>query len=178
MGWLHANLFSGVGNTILTLITLAVIYFVVTGLVRWLLTAFWEPVWVNRKLFAVGPYPTDQLGSRRLVLLMVSLLFGLSAGRWGSMIRNLAVGLGAVLGVLASSPSGMQAQLVMAVALALLDRRLSDWAQAPIPSRWLVLGGWPAGLYLHPPQGRHRSAASWHHLVLCALVSTPTSMAA
>ena len=49
--------------------TLALTIFVVTGFVRWVLNAYWEPVWVNRKLFAVGPYPADQLWQPALVLL-------------------------------------------------------------------------------------------------------------
>jgi hypothetical protein len=50
------------------------------------------------------------------VLLMVSLLFGLSAGRWGSIMRNLGIGLGALLLALAIIPIGLQAQMVMAAA--------------------------------------------------------------
>lgn len=137
-GWLRANLFSGVGNSILTVVTLALLYLVVTGLARWVLSAYWEPVWVNRKLFAVGPYPTDQLRQPAVVLMGISLLFGLSAGRWGSIIRSLGVGLGALLGVLALLPIGMPAQLVMGVSLALLAAGYILGLKTPIPSRWLA----------------------------------------
>lgn len=145
VGWLRANLFSSVGNGILTIVTLAVVYFVVTGLMRWLLGAYWEPVWANRKLFAVGPYPSDQLWQPAAVLLVVCALFGVSAGRWGSIIRNLAVGLGALLSVLAILPIGMQAQLVMGVAVVLLVIGYFVGLRAPIPSRWLMLA-WLASL--------------------------------
>jgi hypothetical protein len=51
------------------------------------------------------------------VLLMVSLLFGLSAGRWGSILRNLGHRpRRAAAGVLAIIPLGLQAQIVMAAA--------------------------------------------------------------
>ncbi|MBK8046017.1 MAG: amino acid ABC transporter permease [Anaerolineales bacterium] len=139
VGWLRTNLFNGFFNSILTIITLIVAYFVVTGAVRWLFNAYWAPVWANRKLFAVGPYPVDQLWQPALVLFMVTLLFGLSAGRWGSFLRSLAIGLGALLGVLALLPLGTQAQLVMAVALGLLIVGFVIGLRVAIGSRWLVL---------------------------------------
>jgi general L-amino acid transport system permease protein len=139
LGWLRAHLFSSVGNSILTVVTLALLYLISSGLVRWVLDAYWEPVWVNRKLFAVGPYPSDQLRQPALVLLGVSLLFGFSAGRWGSIVRSLGVGLGALLGVLALLPIGAPAQLVMAASLALLIGGYVLGLKLPIPSRWLAL---------------------------------------
>ena len=99
LGWLRANLFSGFWNGLFTILTLVVTYFIISGAVQWVLNAYWEPVWANRKLFAVGPYPVDQLIQPTLVLLMVSLLFGVSAGHWGSFLRNLAIGLGALYGL-------------------------------------------------------------------------------
>jgi len=147
LGWLRANLFSSVLNSILTVLTLILLYFVVTGLVRWVLNAFWEPVWVNRKLFAVGLYPAGQLWQPAAVLLLVCTLFGLSAGRWGSIIRNLAIGLGALLAVLSIIPLGTQAQIVMAVALALLVGGYLLGLAARIPNRWLV-AAWVVSLPL------------------------------
>lgn len=120
LGWLHANLFSSVLNSIVTLLTILFLYFVLSGLFRWVLTAYWEPIWANRRLFAVGTYPIAQIWQPAAVLLGVTLLFGLSAGRWGSIMRSLATGLGALLGVLAVIPFGVQAQAVFAGAVALL----------------------------------------------------------
>lgn len=139
LGWLHTNLFSSIGNSLLTIITVVVLYYIVTNLVRWLLGAFWEPIWVNRKLFAVGQYPLEQLWQPALVLLIVSLLFGLSAGRWGNIMRNLGIGLGALLLVLALIPIGVQAQLVMAACLALLLIGYLVGARTAISSKWLAV---------------------------------------
>lgn len=139
IGWLRANLFSSVGNTILTLVTVVALYFIVTGLVRWVSGAFWQPVWENRKLFAVGLYPIAQMWQPAAVLLMVSALFGLSAGRWGSIMRNLGVGLAALLLLFAIVPIGAQAQLVMAAGLGLLLIGYIAGARVPIASRWLAL---------------------------------------
>ena len=54
-------------------------------------------------------------------------------------MRNLAVGLGALLGVLAVIPIGMQAQVVMGLALALLVAGYLVGLKAPIGSLWLAL---------------------------------------
>jgi len=137
VGWLRTNLFSGIGNTLLTLLTLVVLYVVITGLAQWALNAFWEPIWANRKLFAVGPYPVAQMWQPAAVLLMVSALFGLSAGQWGNIMRNLGIGLGALLLFLALIPIGMQAQMVMAVSLGLLLLGYVVGLRLPIPSKWL-----------------------------------------
>ncbi len=120
IGWLHANLFSSVFNGILTIVTLIFTIFVVTSFLSWVINAYWAPVWENRKLFAVGPYPADQLWQPAVVLLVTCLLFGLSAGRWGSILRSLAIGLAALLAALAVIPLGTQAQMVMALGVAMV----------------------------------------------------------
>lgn len=139
LGWLRANLFSSVANGILTVVTLVILVWAVTGAVRWLVQAYWVPVWTNRKLFAVGPYPVDQLWQPALVLFMVTVLFGLSAGRWGRLIRSLAVGLGALLVVFTILPIGLQAQAVMGAALGLLAAGYLIGLKVRIPSRGLAL---------------------------------------
>jgi len=137
LGWLRANLFSGIGNSILTIVTLFALFFIVSGLARWAINAFWEPIWVNRKVFAVGLYPIDQMWQPAAVLLMVSFLFGMSAGRWGSIMRNLGIGLGALLTFLAVIPIGLPAQLVMAASVALLLGGYFIGRRVAIPSSWL-----------------------------------------
>ena len=119
-GWLYHNLFSSIGNSILTIVTVVLLYWAISGTVRWVMNAFWEPLWVNRKLFAIGPYPSEALAQPFTVLLVLCLLFGLSAGRWGSIIRDVGIGLAALLGVLALIPIGFNTQLALAGALGLL----------------------------------------------------------
>ena len=120
LGWLRANLFSSVGNSILTLVTAYVAYLVVTNIITWGLAATWEPVWANRKLLAVGGYPAERLGQPMLVLMILSLLFGMSAGKWQGLVRNLALGLGVLLLLFAVAPTGAWVQMRMAIALGLL----------------------------------------------------------
>jgi general L-amino acid transport system permease protein len=124
----------------LTVLTLLLVYFAVTSLLRWVLGyAFWEPIWLNRKLFAVGTYPQARLLQPSLVLATVSLLFGLSAGRWGSIVRNVAVGLAALLLLLAILPIGPAAQIWVGISLALLIAGYVVGLRAPIPSSALAV---------------------------------------
>lgn len=139
LGWLHANLFNSIGNSILTVATLVVLYFAATGLARWILNAFWVPVWQNRKLFAVGPYPIDQLTQPFLVLFVVCLLFGLSAGKWGSLLRDLAIGAGALLAALALLPIGLTTQIMLGAGLALLIVGYVVGLRVPLADRPLTI---------------------------------------
>ncbi|MDQ3250530.1 MAG: hypothetical protein M3Q45_15150 [Chloroflexota bacterium] len=135
LGWLRANLFSGVGNTILTLITAAALYFLVPSLVRWVLGATWEPVWANRKLLAVGGYPSERLMQPMLILMVLSFLFGVSGGRWGSIVRNVAIGLGGILLLWALLPAGAWVQMRMGLCLALLLIGYGIGRFVPLPDR-------------------------------------------
>ena len=140
IGWLRAHLFSTPANSVLTLATLWVLYWIGGGLARWLAGAFWEPIWANRKLFATGIYPSEQLWQPAVVLLLVCALFGLSAGRWGSIMRTVGIGLSALLLLLALVPLGGMAQAVMAAGLALLLGGYWLGALGWVASRWLVAG--------------------------------------
>ena len=154
IGWLYHNLFSTIGNSILTLVTLAVLYFAVTGLIGWVFNAYWEPVWANRKLFATGPYPNSELFQPYTVLLVLCLLFGLSAGSWGSIMRDIGIGLGALLATLALIPIGVNTQIALGGSLGLLivgyviglrrlvkDRPLVILWILSIPFTFIVLAG-------------------------------------
>lgn len=139
LGWLRTNLFSSIGNSLLTLLTAVALYYVVTNLVGWLFgAAYWEPVWVNRKLFAVGLYPQERLLQPCLVLAVVAFLFGLSAGRWGSLVRSIAVGLAALLLLMAILPVGMAAQVWMGISLGALIVGYVLGLRLPFPNSWLI----------------------------------------
>jgi general L-amino acid transport system permease protein len=137
-------LFSTPANSVLTLATLWVLYWIGGGLARWLAGAFWEPIWANRKLFATGIYPSEQLWQPAVVLLLVCALFGLSAGRWGSIMRTVGIGLAALLLLLALIPLGGMAQAVMAAGLALLlggYGLVAGWVLSGPLTFVLLLGG-------------------------------------
>lgn len=102
LGWLKKNLFNTWYNTLLTIVTLWVVWVVGSGMVSWAVTtARWNVISENARLFLVGAYPPDQVWRVWLVVVMVSLLFGLSGGVWGGTIRtfmmSLAVGYAALV---------------------------------------------------------------------------------
>jgi general L-amino acid transport system permease protein len=140
LAWLRDNLFSSIGNSILTIVTLLALYFGGTALIGWIFNAFWVPVWENRKLFAVGPYPTTQLIQPLIVLLVVAFLFGISAARWGSLLRSLSIGLAALLATLAILPIGANTQIFLAVALGLLIVGYVIGLRVAVPNRILIYG--------------------------------------
>ncbi len=122
--WLRKNLFSNWYNSLLTVLALAVVYFVGKGVLTWVLfKANWDPVRSSLRLFAVGQYPLEQLWRVGVILLQVSFLFGLSARVWGGTIRQFAVFLGVALTVLALLPVD-SSQLTLAMRLWLLANPL------------------------------------------------------
>ncbi len=140
VGWLRSNLFSSIFNTLLTLLSAAILYLAISGFIRWaLFEAFWEPVWVNRKLIAVGTYPIGQLWQPALLLAIVSVLFGLSSGRWGGIMRSVTVGMAALLLLFTLLPIGMQAQIYLGISLALLIVSYVLALRVAIPTRFLMI---------------------------------------
>lgn len=96
--WIRENLFSNWINGVLTIISLIVIYFAVTGSIRWVFfTADWSPVVTNPLLYLVGQYPREELWRLGLSLAMVSLLLGISWRRWGGVMRTFAYMYGVFL---------------------------------------------------------------------------------
>ncbi len=103
--WLKKNLFSTWYNTILTFLSLLVIYSVLKGLLTWVFTvADWSPVTESLRLFAVGLYPTEEMWRIGVILAMVSFLAGLSWGVWGGIVRTFAIAVGVGFVVIALLP--------------------------------------------------------------------------
>jgi general L-amino acid transport system permease protein len=146
LGWLHANLFSSIGNTILTIVSAAGIYYVVTRLYYWVVNvAYWEPIWVNRKLFAVYLYPWERIWQPCLVLLIVSVLFGLSAGKWGGFMQTIAIGVASLQFALALLPLETAIRLVFAGGGLLVIAGYLFARGVKFPDKWLIFA-WIASL--------------------------------
>jgi len=89
--WLRENLFNNLLNSLLTVISLAVILFTLAGAFRWVFfTANWEPISNNPLLYLVGQYPRDDLWRLGVGLVLSSFLFGGSWRVWGGVLRTLA----------------------------------------------------------------------------------------
>lgn len=140
IGWLRANLFSSVGNTLLTVGTLYLVYAVVSSLARWVFTeAFWTPVWVNRKMMTVGTYPWDRIWQPSTLLLILSALFGLSAGRWRGFMRTVGIGMASLQIALALLPLDPTARLVLGLGAALILGGYLVGRLVAVPNRLLAL---------------------------------------
>ena len=143
--WLKKNLFSSWLNTLLTIVSAALIAFVVVGLGRWILfAADWSPVVQNLRLLAVGPYPVEQMWRIWAIVYMVSFLMGVSGGRWRGSVQTFALALALAYTVLALLPISLE-YLPLASRLRLLGNVLAAGLgyllgrRVAIKSRWLAL---------------------------------------
>ena len=94
VAWSRKNLFSTRYNSLLTLVTVWLLYKVLSGLIPWVLAAAnWTPITTSPILYLVGQYPAEHLWRVGLGMLMVSFLFGVSWGTWGGVIRTFALAL-------------------------------------------------------------------------------------
>lgn len=106
MTWLRENLFSNWFNSLLTILSVAVIYYAVSGVVRWVVfTADWAPVVQFPLLFLVGQYPREELWRIGVSLWATAFLFGVSWGVWGDLLRTFAIPLGILLGLAGLFPT-------------------------------------------------------------------------
>jgi general L-amino acid transport system permease protein len=103
--WIRENLFGSLLNTILTIISLTVVLYALGAVINWVfITADWRPVTEGPTLYAIGQYPRDQMWRIGLALGLVSLMTGLSWGRWNGFIRGIAIGLAALFALFALLP--------------------------------------------------------------------------
>lgn len=103
--WMRKNLFNTWYNSLLTILLLIISYFSVTGIFKFIFsTADWRPVVNFPILYLVGQFPRDELWRVALSSAIVSLMFGVSWGVWGKLIRPFALSVGAFFGILALLP--------------------------------------------------------------------------
>jgi general L-amino acid transport system permease protein len=150
MTWLRRNLFSGIVNSIVTLLIAAFLVWVTLNVGQWALTeARWEVVTRNLRLFLVGQYPAEQAWRLWTSLLVLSVLAGLSAGVFGHTTRVLAVSVSAFQALLAAmmavSPVGPWITAGMLVNAALVWAGMAIGYRNLVPRRPLVLA-WLASI--------------------------------
>lgn len=144
LGWVQKNLFNSWLNGILTLVSLALLYIVLTGIIGWALTtADWNIVRVNLRLFLVGQYPVDQLWRIWLGVILFAGLAGVSWAVWRRTI-NRWVGTAALLIplALAALPLAAEYRLELAVTavVMLLSWLFGKWK--PSLARQAAVTGW------------------------------------
>jgi general L-amino acid transport system permease protein len=88
--WVRENLFNNWLNSLLTVLSLALISLSLVGAFRWVFfTADWEPISKNPLLYLVGQYPREDLWRLGIGLALSSFLFGASWRIWGGVLRIL-----------------------------------------------------------------------------------------
>jgi len=144
LAWLRQNLFSTWYNALLTIVMAGILTLITIAIGQWALTeARWGVITSNLRLFLIGQYPADQAWRIWLSLAILSVLAGLSAGRFGRATRTLANSLAAAQLILAAlaAVSG----LGPVVTVALLFNAAAVWAafvaslRRPVSRRALVI---------------------------------------
>lgn len=140
VGWLKKNLFSSWYNTLLTLVTLWLIYRLGGGLLSWVFfTANWGVIGRNLQVFMVGGYPAEQLWRVWTVVAMASLWSGITWGAWARMNRMSAIGLGVALLALQLLPISTSSRIWIAVSVLLIPTGVLIGARLLKVRTWLVL---------------------------------------
>jgi len=81
VAWMRKNLFNGVWNTLLTLVTVYLLYVVGRAVLVWAFTeARWDVIPANFRLFMVGPFPPEAIWRVWTALAIFLALLGYTAG--------------------------------------------------------------------------------------------------
>lgn len=104
--WLRENVFNGVANSVLSVVSVAVIAFAIFNLLSWLITqSDWQVIWNNQRLLTVFRYPSDLLWRPMFAVIAVMTLFGVSAGvsneGTGKIIRGAFYWIAGLVSVIA-----------------------------------------------------------------------------
>jgi general L-amino acid transport system permease protein len=186
--WAHVRLFDTRGNTVLTLVILAVLGVVAFTLVRWFVAvADWEVVRANRRLLLVGRFPQGEEWRIWPMVLALPALTALGWGAWGQVGRRSIVAM-VIFGllILPLLTSGFGWRYVIAAALlAVVAYRVARWSwahpQAHRLARRCAVGGWflalPASLVLLLIGGGVETTL-WGGLYLNVIVSFAAAMGA
>ena len=93
VAWLRNNLFSSLGDTIITIITLSIVGLILYNILGWaLFSAQWEVVFLNLRSLNVGSqFPLAQVWRVELAAMIVIFISLLSVGVWGRLGRSMVI---------------------------------------------------------------------------------------
>ncbi|MEQ8674301.1 MAG: amino acid ABC transporter permease [Aggregatilineales bacterium] len=93
IGWLKENLFSSIFDTIVTLVTIALVALFLWRFLGWaMLEAQWEVAFLNLRELSVGQqFPRDEIWRITLIAQIIVFLSLLSVGVWGRLTRSVAI---------------------------------------------------------------------------------------
>lgn len=96
IAWARANLFNSRANSVLTVVSVGAVALLIFLALRYVLfQANWGLVAINRRLFFIGSYPSDEAFRIWIAVFLVVGLIAVTYGIWGGRLRPylLAVGL-------------------------------------------------------------------------------------
>ncbi|MDH3942831.1 MAG: amino acid ABC transporter permease [Anaerolineae bacterium] len=103
--WVRDNLFNTWFNSILTIILIPLVGYAIFALVKWVfISADWTPVFSAPLLFVVGQYPRPEIWRVFISLAGIMFLLGASWGRWGGLLRPIAISGAALFAFFALLP--------------------------------------------------------------------------
>jgi general L-amino acid transport system permease protein len=141
LGWLRVHLFSPWYNTLLTLGLVGGLALVLPPLWHWIFAvAHWQAITVNRRLFLVGLYPSDQVWRPGVLLLLLAWLCGGSTACNQGMRRNVSAPLFTGFVLLTCLLTGPARGIVGGAALALLIGYGIRWRWPHARRLWHI--GW------------------------------------
>lgn len=121
IGWLRANLFSSIGNTLLTIVSGALLGLMAIGVIDWIVNrAQWSVITDNLRVLMLGIYPLDQTWRVWATILIGVSLIGLGWGVWGGILRSLALGSAAAALLLNLFPVAAETRLYAFIAIGLI----------------------------------------------------------
>lgn len=138
--WIKNNLFSSWFNTLLTVLSSALMYTILSQLFIWIFTiANWRVIAVNLRLFMVGTYPLEQIWRLWLCVAIGTTLLGLSWGIWPHVVSRVAMVYGTALLLLALAPFGVTTRIWLAGCGALVFVGMLVGRRIPDAGRWVAL---------------------------------------
>lgn len=186
--WAHDRLFDTRGNTVLTLVILAVLGALVYTLGRWfILAADWDVVRANRRLLLVGRFPQGEEWRIWPMVLAGTALIGLSWGAWSRIGPRSLIALGIIGALILPLFTGGSGRPLTALALVLGAVAYVTAQRSRGQARWLrwtrrvVIVGWlvslPASLLLLVIAGGVETTL-WGGLYLNVIVAFAAAMGA
>ena len=103
--WVRDNLFSSWLNSLMTIVLIPAIIYVIYQMIGWVLfTAEWTAVVSEPLSFAIGLYPRDEMWRIGVGLILILISLGASWGKWGGLLRSIALAVISVSGLLGILP--------------------------------------------------------------------------
>lgn len=104
LAWVKENLFDSWHNALFTLVALAALIFLVSGVVGWFASADWSVIPANLQVLLVGSYPDEQIWRAGATMLYIPLVLGFAWGVAPRFVRFFGLTIAIVCVAVAALP--------------------------------------------------------------------------